>query len=284
MAITKISDLSSLFNTIYEDALFIAREMNLMLNLVEVLGMRSGYAQRDIPIWGSGEILEKGEGVDFVTNKKFSKSLKASFTPTVKMGQFILTDEMRETDQDGAVAAKASRELGLAMAEKMDKDLIAVFADFTNSVGSAGNALTLGMCAAAQVQVRRDNGKGRGNFVLAPEHWHDIWVALGTPAATAAWMGEVATEALREYYKSNIIDANWFVSNHIERDGDSDAVSGYFLREAIGFDPRKGVTFEEERDASKLAWEINVSAGYDVGTIYAEYGAKITADATEPTS
>lgn len=285
MAVTAVSDLASLFPLIYEDALFVARDNNLMTNLVTMLPQQSGYAARKIGIWNSAVVMEVGDGVDFSTNTKFSESLSVTFTPTEKMAQFIVTDAMVETaaDREG-VRTLAARELGLAMATKIDTDLVGVFANFTNTKGSAGNALSLGILSAALVSIRRDNAKGMAYAVLDAAHWHDIWTGLAVPAATYAFQGEQASEALRTYYKGELAGMQFFVSNNIDIDADDDAVSGVFVREAIGMDPRKGVNFEEERDASLRGWEINVHAGYAVGTIRADHGCAVTADATEPTS
>ena len=46
MAVTTVSDLNGLFNTIYERALFVARERTLMASLVDVRGA-TGWMDRN---------------------------------------------------------------------------------------------------------------------------------------------------------------------------------------------------------------------------------------------
>jgi len=285
MAVTKITDLSSLFSLIYEDALFVMRDNNLMTQLVTIMNGR-GYADRKIGIWNTGEILEVGDGVDFTTNRKFSESLKATFSPTEKMGQFIVTDGMVETAEDRtSTRTLAARELGMAGAQKVDVDLLAVFDDFANNKGSANNAMTLGLLSAAHTAIRRDNARGTAYGVLEAAHWHDIWGGLANPAATYTFQGDVANQALRDFYRGEpLAGLRLFVTNNIEIDADDDALSGVFTQDALGLDVRKAANFEEERDASLRGWEINFHMGYAVGTIRDEHGCKIIADATEPAS
>jgi hypothetical protein len=284
MAVTKITDLSGLFNEIYEDAVFVARDNNLMSQLVTVFPRQSGYADRNVGIWAQSEVLEVGDGVDFVTNKKFSQSLKASFTPTEKMAQFIVTDAMVETAQGRQqTRIDAANELGFGMAEKIDKDLLEVFADFDVSKGSAGSAATIAHFAAAQAVIRKNKARGQVTNVLHPYHWYDLWVELGQPVATKVLLGDVANQALMDYFVSMYNGGIWYISDNIEIDASDDAISGVFVREALALDPRKEVNFEDERDASLRGWELNVHAGYAVGTLWADRGAKVTADATEPT-
>lgn len=283
MAVTKITDLNSLFPLIYEDALFVMRDNNIMTGLVTVLPRVDGYATRTVGIWNSATVMEVADGVDFTTNTKFSQSSKATFSPSEKMAQFIVTDAMVSTAAGRAnVRNQAANELGQAMAQKVDKDLIGVFASLGNSIGTANNAITKTIAAGAITLARLDNARGRGSFVWHPTHWQDLWVELGSPTGTYAFTGDVANEALRQYFVGSWIGADHFTSNNIDIDGSDDAVSAFFTREAIALDPRDEVSFEEERDASLRGWEINVHAGYAVGTWRAEHGTKITGDATAP--
>ena len=48
MAISTVSDLNSLFNLIYEDAVFVAREQNLMVNLVRNFSARGWMSRKQL--------------------------------------------------------------------------------------------------------------------------------------------------------------------------------------------------------------------------------------------
>lgn len=281
MAITKISDLNSLFNEIYERAVFVAREMNLMTELV------SGYtattfAPRNLSTRPQLTVETKAEGVDFTNAQTFGKTLVGTLTPTMKMGQVVLTDEDVMTDPDGAVS-DASTELGQAMAAKIDTDLLSVFSSFTTDIGSAGATPTLAKVAAGINILRGRNAFGRPNVVMHPYCWNDIWLELGQPAAEKAFLGDVANQALKDYWVGSFLAANWYISGNISIDGNDDAVNGIFTREAIAFDSRVAPTMETERDPSLLGWEINLHAGYATGLgNRPTFGIKYTADASIP--
>lgn len=281
MAISTVTDLNSLFNLIYEDALFVARETNLMVGLVRNFSA-TGYMPRKIGIRPTLTAQVKPEGVDYQNATLFDKQLKATLTPQTVMNQVILTDEDIATDPDNA-RTDAAQEQGGAIATKIDTDLVTLFASLTTDKGSAGNALSIAKCAAGVSVLRNKKAPNPLYFVLHPYGWHDVWTELGQPASQKAFLGDIANEALRSFFVGGWLSANWFVSANIAVDGSDDAVSAVFNPQALGFDSRKEPTQEAERDASRMAWELNMSAGYAVGVIRSEYGVKITHDATEPT-
>jgi hypothetical protein len=208
------------------------------------------------------------------------KSLKATLTPGVVMAQTILTDEDIQTDPDNA-RVDAAQELGDAVAEKIDTDLLGQVADFADK-GSAGASLTIAICAAAISVLRNAKAPNPIYFVLHPYGWHDIWVELGQPASNKAFLGDLANQAMRSFYVGGWLAAAWFISANISIDASADAVSGVFNPQALGFDTREAPVLEPERDASRKVWELNYSAGYATEAIRTEYGRKLTHDATEP--
>lgn len=281
MAITKVSDLASLFNTLYDDALYVARETNVMLSLVRTFNA-VGWMNRVVPIYAQVTAQSIGEGIDFANPTTLSKSASATFTPAEIMAQVLLTDRDIDTDPDGARQA-AAQELGGAIATKIDTDIAAEFINFTASKGSAGNALTIAKVAAGIAVLRNAKAPQPLYVVLHPYGWHDIWTELGQPAATYAALGEAANQALRDYFMGAFLGAQWFINANIAVDGSDDASGAVYNRGALGFDSRKEPTMEPERDASLRAWELNFSAGYDTAVIRDAFGVELIHDATAPT-
>lgn len=281
MAISKIEDLNSLYNDIYEDALFVAREMNVMVGLVRNFAA-TGYMARKIGIRPEVVAQTKPEGVDFQVNTLFDKQLKATLTPGVIMAQTLLTDEAIATDPDGA-RQDAAQELGSAIATKIDVDLVTLFASLSATKGTANAALSTAKVAAAISKLRTESAPSPLYVVLHPYGWHDIWTELGQPAATYAFLGEVANQALRDFYVGNWINANWFISSNIAIDTNTDAIGGVFNPGALGFDSREEPVMEPDRKPSQKAVQLNMSAGYAVGIIRQEFGVGLIHDATEPT-
>lgn len=277
---TKQADLNGLYNTIYEDAVFVAREETLMTNLVTTFGAM-GYANRVVPIYAQGTAQTVADGVDYSNPRKVSKSTKATFTPSEVMAQALLTDRDMKTDPDSAQAA-ATFELGRSVAEKVDKDLLALLATFSNGKGAAGSAMTLSYCAAALAVVRKNKGRGEASTVLHPFQWFDIWTELGKPAANQAFLGDTANEALREYYVGRFIRMNWYETDNIATDSGDGAYGGVFTRDSMAIDIRDAMSLRPERDESLRATELNMHMGYAVGLLWSERGAYLLSDATEP--
>lgn len=280
MTTTMLSDAAGLYNSLYEDTMLVARDATLMVQLVTQYS-GDGYAPRLFPQYAQSTAVAVADGADYVTGTVFSKSNLATFTPGEVIAQFILTDQAMSTDPDGAMN-KAAQELGLGMAEKIDSDLLAHFSSFAGTKGTAGSALTITNVGAAIALLRKNKARGEIAVVLHDYGWHDIWVALGQPVVTAAFLGELANEALRNYGVGRMLGGTFYTDNNISIDASDDAIGAVFVRDAIGFDTRKAITLEPQRDASKRATEINLTAGYASGVVHTDHGVQLLHDATEP--
>lgn len=283
MAITTTADLNSLFNTIYERAIFVAREMNLMVNLVSNYSDNT-FHTRNFTIRPQVGAESIAEGVDYASPTTFGKSSIGTLTPGEVINQVILTDIEVMNDPDNSVA-DASQEMGQAIATKIDTDLISVFSSFSTDVGpGAGASATISDVAAGVSILRNRHAGSEINVVLHPYAWHDIFVLLGQPATQQALLGDVANAALRDFYLGSWLSCKWYVSANIAIDGSADGVSAIFSPQAIAFDSRIAPRMETERDASLRAWEMNMVAGYAYGLgKRPTYGLKYTCDLTEPT-
>jgi hypothetical protein len=280
MAISKVSALNGLFSQIYEDAIFVARETNLMSALVTGYTAQ-GMATRYVPIYPSLTAQETSEGVDFSNATLWDKAQQMTLSPKIIKTQIIVTDERLMTDPDGA-RNDAAIEMGGAISTKIDEDLCALFSNFTTDKGAAGSALTIRRCAAGIAVLRNNKVRGRFSVVLHPFGWHSVWVELGQPTVNQAFLGEVANQAMRDYSVGNFLAAQWYTDANISIDGSDDAVSAVFSNEALALDTRTPPEMEPERDASLPGWELNGRARYAVGTRRPTFGVKLTHDATEP--
>lgn len=283
MAITKYSDISSFVASIYERSVFVAREQNLMSNLVSNYSAR-GWMTRTFSTRPQITAETVADGVDYSNATTFGKSSVGTLTPAEAIAQVILTDQDIETDPDGAVN-DAATELGQAIAAKIDTDLTAIFSSFSTDKGpGAGQANTIADLASG-VAVVRNRMKRAGDVVavLHPYQWHDLWVQLGQPAATYPALGELVTQALRDYYVANLLTIRIYVSSNVPVSG-TDATGGVFNQDAIALDTRRPYRLEPERDASLRGTELNATAGYAVGLgKRPTFGVKFIGDITEPT-
>lgn len=281
MPVSKYSDISSFVASIYERSLFVARENNLMTQLVRNFSS-SGWQPRVLSIRPTAVAASVADGADFAGTATWNKSSLATLTPGEVISQYILSDQQIETDPDGAVT-DASLELGNSIATKIDTDLTSAFTSFTTDKGpGAGSAVTIAKLASAVSVLRNNKAPAPIYAVLHPYHWHDVWVLLGQPAATYSNLGEATNQALRDFYVNSMLGIQFFVNANIAVDASDDAVSGIFNSQAIGFDTRRAPRLEPDRDPSLRATELNMTAGYAYGVIRNTFGVKFTADAAEP--
>ena len=284
MAITQTSDLNSLYNQIYERALFVLRETNLMVNLVSNYSANNFYT-RNITTRPTLTVETATEAVDYTNAQSFGKTLVGSLTPQERIAQVIITDLEIMNDPD-PTAADASQEMGAAMAQQIDKDLLGVFSSFTTDAGpGAGASATIAKVAAgiSILNNRFATNDGQINVVLSPYQWFPIWKLLGQPTGTQAFLGDLANQALRDYYVGNWLGVRWFTSANISIDANDDAVGGIFTQSAIAFDSRIAPYFEPQRDASLRAVEMNLVCAYAVGLgKRANFGVKFTSDCSVP--
>lgn len=166
---SQVSDLNSLFAEIYEDALFVAREQNLMTNLVTNYSAR-GWMVRNLGIYPEIVAESVAEGEDFANPTVFSKTSLATLTPGEVIAQVVLTDRRVETDPDDA-RRDASTELGDAIGTKIDKDLVGLFSSLTTGVGTANTALTIDKMAAGISILRNAKAPNPLYVVLHPFGW-----------------------------------------------------------------------------------------------------------------
>lgn len=279
-AFTQVSDIQSptdYIQKIYEDAMFVARDNELMSNLVTNLSGQ-GIAPRVSSEYSSASISAINDDDD-LTSQSFKPSVLSTLTPSEVGAQYLVTDQRMESDPMGVMAASA-QELGFAIATKIETDLIGNFSSFTGgTAGVAGSALTWGRFFAAVAQLRAQNAPGPYYAVLHPYQWHDL-------SKEAAVSGMQNTPQFGDAVMQNRVVARAagvtiFESSNIT--AGTAAVAGVFAPMALALDIRRAPRIERERDASRRADEINLSAVYAHGVWRPKFGVKLIADASVPT-
>lgn len=263
------SDISSYVNTIYTDALLVARENSIMQQLVLTFGDRTGMATRSVEQYGGVTINSIGEDDD-LTSQAFTPSNIATLTPAEFGAQYFITDLRIESDPFG-VRNSAALDLGQAMGTKIDGNLLGHFNELTaGTIGSSGSAFTWAYFNAMQTKLRIKNAPYPWYFVCTPNQWY----RLG--AAVAAGNTVTNNPAMQErfgdnFYVGNIGGIACFTSTNCEASS-TDAYAAMFSRSAIAFDVRRAPRLEYERNASKRGIELNMSAVFATGVWRATYG------------
>ncbi len=280
------SDISAFVNTIFEGALLIARDQNIMTQLVTVFGERTGLAPRQNSQYGGATINTIAETDDLV-GQAFTPASIATLTPTEAGAQYFLTDSRVESDPF-SVRSDAQQDLGEAVGTKIDVDLCGVFSSFTGgTVGAAAGTtvITWGHVFAAEAILRNQKAPYPYACVLHPYQWQPL-----AKAASVASSGRTnAADSLMEAVNSSFFvkqagGISIFVSANIANTAATTTHAGMFSRAAIGWDIRRAPRLEPQRDASRRGWELNMSTVYAAAKWRPLFGVDMLFDATAPSS
>jgi hypothetical protein len=279
------SDISGYMQTIYEDAMFVARENSFMLGIVNVFDNESDEAKtRTRSEYGQATISTIGE-TDDLSSQAFTPAAAQVLTPGEVGAQIFLTDKRISADPFGA-RDDAAMELGMATAKKINSDLLGDLASLTGgTVGSAGTTITWGhvYAALAQAEVATKQTVDRYNLVLHTYQWHQLAKAAAV-ASTVTNAPQFQDEVMRNWYVGSVGPMDIYATTDLTIDGSDDASGGLFPRVAVAYDGRRAPRLEPERDASRRGWELNMTTVYAHGVWRPAFGIVMTFDAAQPSS
>lgn len=279
MPIMTATDIAAFAGTVYQDALFVARDNNLMAQLVTVFGDRTGIAPRKNSEYGTVTMQSVAE-TDDLSSQTLTPSVIATLTPGEVAAQFFVSDTREETDPFGA-RNDAAMELGMGMAQKMETDLLTTFTSFTGgTVGAAGSAVTWSHFFAAESILRAQNAPFPYVAVMHPYHWHNLAKAVSVAGAQNTPGPAFQDEIMRNWWVSRVGPVDIFVTSNITTG--TAASWGMFSPAAAALDVRRAPRLEPERDASRRGVELNMSALYAYGVWRPRFGVKATGDASTP--
>ena len=277
--INTYGDIASLANTIYEDAMFVARENNLMAALVQVFNDRSNDELRKNQKYTSATINEIAE-TDDLASQAFTPSVDQPLTPAEYGAQFFITDKRREADRLN-VTQDASLELGKAFGQKVDTLLVSKFNALTGgTVGAAGSNLTWANVFAGIAKMRA---------AFAPQPWTIVlhsyqYYALGTavlPGVTVTNSPALQDAVYRQFYQNSVSGVDIVLDDNIT--SGTSCFGAIFSRGlSLALDWRRGMRIEPERDASKRGFELNLSGRFAYGIWRPQYGIAINSAGTAP--
>lgn len=284
MAATNPStDISTYIQTIYEDAWFVARDNAIMPRLVTNFTDATGSRDRSSSRYSEATMATLGE-LDDLQSQAFTPSVLATLTPAEKGAQFFLPDLRVESDPMG-VRNDAAMELGMAIAETINTDILGNFSSLTaGTIGSAGTTITWGHFFAGVSVLRNAKAPAPYRAVLHVYQWHELAKAASIATATTAAAPEFTDEVTRQWYVGRAANVDIFITSDITADASDDAYGAIFSPQALALDTRRAPRLEPERDASRRGWELNMTAVYAHGVWRPEWGVAMHFDAATPTS
>jgi len=275
MANTTSTTLNDLFVNIIANARFTAEEASLMLGLVTQYDIQAVAGTTiQVPKYSAVTAADLTEGTD-LTSTAVSTGVVNIAVGEVG-AQVILTDVATYGAGDPATAMGTI--LGSAIATKMDKDLIALFAGLSGSLGTAGAEITVADIFKAAATLRANKVTGVINAVIHPYQAYQLKANLTNTFANPNG-GESQNEAMRNAYVGQLAGITIYESANITVDGSDDAIGCVFAPEAFAIALKRGFTLAPQRDESLRAFELNATAVYGVGELDDSYGVKILSDA-----
>lgn len=278
------TDISGYIQTIYEDAMFIARERSFMPALVTTFSDTTDEAvPRQRSDWSSATITSIGE-TDDLQSQAFTPTAGSTLTPAEAGGQFFLPDKRVSTDPFG-VRNAAAMELGMAVASKINTDLLGDIASLTGgTVGAAGTTITWGHFFAALSQLENATKKaGPYVCVMHTYQWHQLAKSAAV-AATVTNAPNFQDEVMRRWYIGTVGPVDIYTTTDLTIDTSTDAKGGMWQRSALAFDGRRAPRLEPERDASRRGWELNMTTAYAHGVWRPTWGILMHFDCATPSS
>ena len=284
MAGSTTTTLNDLLPQIVAEAMFVANERSIMRGLVKnyTLGAAQGKTVT-VPIYPQVNAAAITEG-DLISNTEVSTS---GVTLTVA------TNAIRTMVSDLSVASSASnvvadlgRLFGEGIARKIDKDLTALFAGFSNADGDYTTAITAEVIFKAAAKLRGQGVDPSGMVcVLHPEIAFDLKKALttsGTVAFTAGGnFGDAANQAMVNGYVGNLAGVPIFETSNIDFVTNAgDFPGAVFHRDALGLAMIGDVQIETARRIDYLSTEVVASCHYGVGELQDVLGRGLRYDSS----
>tara|TARA_R100001594_G_scaffold31256_1_gene58255 strand:+ start:503 stop:1363 length:861 start_codon:yes stop_codon:yes gene_type:complete len=281
---TTLSDVTKAIATIQGEAVFNFNEVNVFLPLITSAQAPQGAGNINFPIYNQldSDDVVGSEGAEGTTPDKQVTASTRTCTPTRRGVFTTLSDEVAVGG--AGVVNNVGQILGNAVASKFDNDC-ADISFSSNSVGSSGDALTLATFFSGMQKIKESGAPAPYSFVT---NAGGIWGANGirpllldvaTGASTTS--GDVLGSAGDQYATSGFVTrvglCNIFNSEEIN-DDDTDVTALMFAKSAIvcGIGAMGLLKIEQQRVATKGAWEIVGSGFYDVQLGQETHGCAVT--------
>ena len=272
-------NIAAFVNTVWADALMVARDNNVMQGLVTNFGDRAGLAVRTNARYTGTAVFNQVAETDDLSSQVLTPSVYKSLTPYEYAAQYFITDARVEDDIFGA-RQDATTELGVAYGQGIDKNLVGLFSSLTGgTVGAAGSNLTWANFLAAITTMRRALAPRPWVAVLTPEQYHCLGTAIA-PGVTVTNSPAIQDEFMRQFYIATFSGVDLYLTANIA--AGTSVFGAMFSRNALALDMRRAFRIEPERDASRRGLELNASSVYAYGVWRPEFGVAINTAGTAP--
>lgn len=274
---------AEMYSNIVQAALFTLSEQTVIRPLVRNYDMTGTVGlTAQVPIYPAISASGLTDGTDIAANTAFDTT-SINITASEIGAMVTLTDLSKESSNED-LAAAIGRQLGDAMAKKVDTDLAALFTGFSNTVGSAGTEITVDDIFKAAATLRANQAPGPYVAVLHPYQAFQLKKVLAGNGNTPMNNHDLANEALRTGFVGQVAGVQIFESTVVGGDADDSTGAGNYFgavmsQDALGYMVKRNMRIETQRQASQRADQIVGTMAYGVSEIFDAYGVALIADA-----
>jgi len=238
----------------------------------------------DIPIADAESAAAVAEGAE-LANTALSTS-KATLTAS-EVGIMATITDVLDVSSIAATRGAQMRQMGNAIAQKIDVDICALLAGFATSVGGTGANLSLANLFSAIYTLEAANAPGPYVGVLHPVQIADLRTAVEgsssgifTGGGVRSGAGEIGTNEDTGYF-GNFMGIDFYQSTNVPTaNSAADRAGGVFSKDyALGMVQKWPAKTEIMRWAPIRGFVVVVSSMYGVGEIVDSAGVEITTDA-----
>jgi len=285
MANSTTTTLNDLLPLITAEALFQAQEQSIMRNLVRNYTIPAGSGKSIVvPTYAPVTAYDIAEGTDLSGDSDADQAISTGGV-TISIGEVgIMTNvtDLARVSSASNVIADVGKLFGAAIAAKMDKDLIANFANFTGGVGSTADGgagtLTAATIFKGIAQLRNAGVPTTGMAcVINPMVAYDLKSSMTSTFGGHA--GDLSNEAMKTGYVGTIGGVAIYESSHVTGTS-GDFVGGMFHKDALALAMMQDIKIEVERNASLRADELVATAVYGTNELFDTYGVRVNADSS----
>jgi N4-gp56 family major capsid protein len=272
---------SELFQKLLAQSQYAAYENSLARAIAQVFDypMNAGKVVQ-VPVWAGITAAKPGEGVapDAADTNTTSKDI----TLIEHVVRHVVTDFLRDSAQEDVISGLATQ-AGMALAESLDNDLFALFADnsITQSVGTAGSVNSVEDLLKAAAILRGRKLTGPFYAVMHPSQAYQLKKELATNGGSnIPALSSIGESVLGNFYIGSVAGITVLESALVDIDNSADATGAVFSPYAFGVAQRGSIVMETQREAAARATEVIMTAVAGTGILRPEYAVKVIGDTT----
>lgn len=238
----------------------------------------------DIPIADAASAAAVSEGSE-LSNTQLTTS-KVTLTAS-EVGIMATITDVLDVSSIATSRGAQMRQLGNAMAQKLDVDICALFSGFSNTVGSTGTDLSLANVFDAIYGLESNNAPGPYVAVLHPRQIADLRTAINA-ASGAVFTGQGVRAGSNELgtvedagYFGTFMNIDFYQSTNVPTaNAAADRAGAVFSKDyALGMVKKWSSKTEIMRWAPIRGFVVVVSSMYGVGEIIDGAGQAVVTDA-----